>query len=152
MGIQERLDSWADHHRGFFFDLIRIYLGIGLFVKAVWFMRHPEILNELVSKTGDWAVPAAVAHYVVIAHLMGGLLMAIGLLTRIAALVQIPALIGAVFYVHLPESVNVMPRQSFEFSALVLFLLILIAIRGGGPLSLDAKVFGRGGAGELRRA
>ncbi len=146
MGIQERLDAWSDHHRGLFFDLIRIYLGIGLVVKAIWFMRHPEVLTDLLASTGGgWAIPAAVSHYVVMAHLIGGILMAIGLLTRIAALVQIPALVGAVFYVHLPQSMNVLPRQSFEFSALVLFLLILITIRGGGPLSLDAKVFGRAG-------
>ena len=44
MEIQERIDVWADHHRGFFFDLVRIYLGIGLTAKAIWFMRHPDVL------------------------------------------------------------------------------------------------------------
>src|SRR5688572_24585135 len=144
MGIQERLDEWADHHRGFFFDLVRIYLGLGLFIKGVFFVRHPEYLTRIIAESENlWFVPAAAAHYIIIAHLVGGLLMAIGFLTRIAALVQIPILMGAVFYVYMPKMMSLEPRQNFEFSALVLFLLILTAVRGGGPLSLDARIFGR---------
>jgi len=144
MGIQERLDEWADHHRGFFFDLVRIYLGLGLFIKGIYFVGHPDYLTQLIADAKHlWFVPAAAAHYVIIAHLVGGLLMAIGFLTRIAALAQIPILIGAVFYVYMPKVMTVEPRQNFEFSALVLFLLILITARGGGPLSLDAKIFAR---------
>ncbi len=144
MDLQKRMDDWADHHRGLFFDCIRIYLGVGLFLKAVYFLRHPTLLQELLASSQDpWILPAATAHYVVGAHLVGGLLMAIGFLTRLAALVQIPALAGAVLYVHLPKSVQVTPRENLEFSALVLFLLVLVALRGGGPLSLDARVFGK---------
>jgi uncharacterized membrane protein YphA (DoxX/SURF4 family) len=144
MGIQERLDDWTDHHRGFFFDLVRIYLGLGLFVKGIYFVNNPDYLTGLMAESKNlWFVPAAAAHYVIIAHLVGGLLIAIGFLTRIAALVNIPILIGAVFYVYMPKMISVEPRQNFEFSALVLFLLILIMVRGGGPLSLDARIFGR---------
>lgn len=144
MGIQERLDDWADHHRGFFFDLVRIYLGLGLFIKGIYFVGHPEYLTQLIAESKNlWFLPAAAAHYVIIAHLVGGLLMAIGFLTRIAALVQIPILAGAVFYVYMPKMMTVEPRQNFEFSGLVLFLLILIVARGGGPLSLDARIFAR---------
>jgi len=142
MGIQERLDAWADHHRGFFFDLVRIYLGLGLFIKGIYFVGHPDYLTNLMAESKTlWFLPAAAAHYVIIAHLVGGLLMAIGFLTRIAALVQIPVLIGAVFYVYMPKMMMIGPRENLEFSALVLFLLMLITIRGGGPLSLDAKIF-----------
>lgn len=151
MGIQERLDDWADHHRGYFFDLIRIYLGLGLFVKAIYFIRNQEFLTGLIAESqGLWFLPAAAAHYVIIAHLVGGLLMAIGFLTRIAALAQIPILFGAVFYIYMPKMMMVSPRQNFEFSALVLFILVLVVIRGGGPLSLDARVFGRGEAATAR--
>ncbi|HET9888625.1 MAG TPA: DoxX family protein [bacterium] len=144
MGIQERLDDWADHHRGFFFDLVRIYLGIGLFVKGIYFIKNPDYLTHLIDESENlWFLPAAAAHYVIVAHLVGGLLIAIGFLTRIAALVQIPILIGAVFYVNMPKMITIEPRQNFEFSALVLFLLVLIAVRGGGPLSLDARIFAR---------
>ena len=35
-----------------------------------------------------------ISHYVVMAHLAGGLMLAAGLLTRLAALVQLPVLVG----------------------------------------------------------
>ena len=41
----------------------------------------------------EWMTPAVIAHYVILAHPAGGLFMALGLLTRIAVLVQIPVLI-----------------------------------------------------------
>ena len=44
--------------------------------------------------------PFVVAHYVVVAHLLGGFLIAIGLLTRVAVVSQIPVLLGAVFIVN----------------------------------------------------
>ena len=81
--------------------------------------------------------PAAIAHYVVLAHLFGGLLMALGLLTRVAALVHIPVLLAAVFYIYLPKMIFLEPRQSLEFSSLVLFLLLLFAAFGAGRWLLD---------------
>jgi uncharacterized membrane protein YphA (DoxX/SURF4 family) len=119
-------------------DLIRIYLGIALFAKGLYFLSHQEALNKLLegSETTAFA-QAAVAHYVIPAHLVGGLLLALGLLTRLAALSQIPILLGAVFYVWLPKVVFVEQRQNFEFSALVLFLLALIFVYGAGRLSVD---------------
>ena len=49
-------------------------------------------------------------------------------ITRIAALVQIPILAGAVFIVHRQDGLFAL-GQSLEFSALVLFLLCIVAIR-----------------------
>jgi putative oxidoreductase len=77
------------------------------------------------------------------AHLAGGALLALGLITRTAAIVQIPALIGAVFFVHLREGLF-RTGQSLELSSLVLFLLCVFAVFGGGRLSLDHYAFGNG--------
>jgi len=67
-------------------------------------------------------------------------MLALGLLTRVAAAVQIPILIGAL-YVHLPRLMvmNVDPqhRQNLELSALVLFLTFLVFLHGSGRFSLD---------------
>jgi uncharacterized membrane protein YphA (DoxX/SURF4 family) len=38
-----------------------------------------------------------IAHYVAVAHLVGGLMLLFGLYTRLATLVQLPVLIDAVF-------------------------------------------------------
>jgi uncharacterized membrane protein YphA (DoxX/SURF4 family) len=79
------------------------------------------------------------AHYIPLAHIAGGALMLVGLGTRIAAIIQLPILVGAVFLVHLREGLFTR-NQSLEFTALVLFLLIVYAIIGSGPLSVDHYV------------
>ena len=137
MATTHRLIEWTDAHRDVAFDLIRVYLGIGLFVRGWFFILDSSQLVNLLTASGDSTfVSAAVVHYVALAHFGGGLLLAIGLLTRVAALVQIPVLIGAVFFVHLGEGL-LASGQSLEFSALVLFLLVVIFFHVSGRLSLD---------------
>jgi uncharacterized membrane protein YphA (DoxX/SURF4 family) len=72
------------------------------------------------------------------AHLVGGALLVVGLYTRLAALVQLPVLAGAVLLVHWQNGL-LSANQSLEFSALVLFLLVLVFLFGGGRWSLDAR-------------
>ena len=119
------------------FDLVRAYLGIGLFVRGVLFVSRPELVMGYLSSNESWFVPYAMAHYVALAHLGGGLLLAFGLATRLAAFVQLPVLCGAVFMVHSGDTL-LTAGQSLEFSALVLMLLIVYLAVGAGPLSVDA--------------
>ena len=119
------------------FDLVRVYLGVGLFVRGVLFVSRPELVLGYMSSTESWFVPYAIAHYVAIAHLGGGVLLAAGLATRLAAVVQLPVLCGAVFMVHSTETL-LTAGQSLEFSALVLMLLVVYLFVGAGPLSVDA--------------
>ena len=133
------MNHWIKTHGDLALDLMRIYLGIGLMVKAVFFMTHSDYMVQLMDTVGSmWFAPAMVIHYVILAHLFGGLCLTLGLITRAAALVQLPILLSAIFYVHLPKMVtSVEARQSMEFAGLVLFLLILISIYGAGRWSLD---------------
>lgn len=153
MAPTHRLIEWTDAHRDIALDLIRIYLGIGLFVRGWWFfVLNASELTDLVGEMADTTfVSATLVHYVALAHFGGGLLMALGLLTRVAALVQIPVLIGAVFFVHLGEGL-LASGQSLEFSALVLFLLVVIFFHGSGRLSLDYYLFERGDEHAVRGA
>ena len=123
-------------------DLIRIYLGVALFFKGIYFMENREHLLKMMEDAGGWwFAPATIAHYIVLAHMVGGVMLALGLLTRVAALVQIPVLLGAVFYVHMPRlsglSQATVGRQNFELSALVFFLTVLVLLHGAGRFSLD---------------
>jgi uncharacterized membrane protein YphA (DoxX/SURF4 family) len=132
--------SWLHTHPDVMMDLVRIYLGVALFFKGIYFMANREVLLQIMEKAGSWSIaPAVIAHYVVPVHLFGGILLAVGLLTRFAAAAQIPILIGAVFYVHLPEMtlMSVEPRQNLELAALVLFLTCLVFLHGSGRFSVD---------------
>jgi|SwirhirootsSR3_FD_contig_31_7835895_length_654_multi_2_in_0_out_0_2 uncharacterized membrane protein YphA (DoxX/SURF4 family) len=137
-----RCRSWFHERPDLMIDLIRIYLGVALFFKGVYFMENREYLLKMMEDAGGWwFAPAAIAHYIVPAHLVGGLMLALGLLTRVAALAQIPILLGAVFYVHMPRLSGLIQetvgRQNLELSALVLFLTVLVLLHGAGRFSLD---------------
>lgn len=122
-------------------DLLRIYLGAALLVRGVLFVSEPGLVATLVEEHGFFW-PMVIAHAVALAHLGGGLLLAFGLETRIAAAVQIPALVGALLFIHLREGLFTR-GQGLELSALVLAMLLALVFAGGGPLSADAWIESR---------
>ena len=134
--------DWINTHQEIVLDVIRMYLGVGLFVRGILFITQTEGVAALVDLSEFSLASAALVHYVTFAHLLGGLMLAAGLLTRIAALIQIPILIGAVFLVHLHDGL-LSANQSLEFSALVLFLLGVVFLFGSGRWSADYYVFER---------
>ena len=142
----QRFIAWADAHREYWLDCVRIYLGLGLFARGLILITNtsPGYIVDLMQHSGQsWLTNGMLMHYVMIAHFVGGLLLTIGFLTRIAALVQIPILFGAVFFIHRKDGLFAL-GQSLELSALVLFLLVLFVIAGAGKLSLDHVTFGPG--------
>jgi putative oxidoreductase len=138
--VHERLDELLAGKKEIFLDLIRMYLGLGLVVKGILFLADKEYIGNLVLEGGGFdASTAMLAHYIPMAHISGGALMLVGLGTRVGAIIQIPILFGAVFLVHLREGLFTR-NQSLEFAALVLFLLVVYAIVGSGPISLDRRL------------
>lgn len=130
--------NWAEAHPKVWLDCVRIYLGLGLFIRGVFIITNTRaefILDLLKRMDFPWLVTVGVLHYISLAHLVGGLMLTVGLLTRIGAWVQIPILAGALF-VHRSEGL-MSGGQGLEFAGLVLFLLVTFAISGAGPLSVD---------------
>lgn len=135
---------WTESHREYWLDCVRIYLGLGLFARGLLLITNTStgfIVDLMQRSDQSWAVTGAMLHYVALAHFVGGALLTIGFLTRLAALVQIPILFGAVFIIHRPDGLFAM-GQSLEFSALVLFLLCVLLVSGAGRWSLDHVIFG----------
>ena len=138
------LTAWAESRRELWLDCVRIYLGLGLFARGLLLVCNvrTDFFVNVLSRSGEtWLFSAMLLHYVALAHFVGGALLALGLLTRLAALVQIPILAGAVFIVHRQDGLFAL-GQSLELSALVLFLLCVFLVSGAGRLSLDHAVFG----------
>ena len=135
---------WAESRREIWLDCVRIYLGLGLLARGLLLITNTSTgyFVDLLQRSGQsWVTTGAILHYVMLAHFVGGAMLTVGFLTRIAAAVQIPILAGAVFVVHRKNGLFAM-GQSLEFSALVLFLLVIFLISGAGPLSVDRSVFG----------
>ena len=130
--------DWAEAHPKVWLDGVRIYLGLGLFIRGVFIITNTraEFVSALLQQLEyPWIVTVFLLHYIALAHLIGGLMLTVGLLTRIAAWVQVPILAGALV-MHRGEGL-MSGDQSLEFSALVLFLLVTFAISGAGPVSVD---------------
>ena len=131
----QKLINWLDTYREVAFDLLRIYLGIGLFVRGVLFFYDAAAFTALLPEsTPDWLASRGLLQVVALIHILGGALITAGFWTRIAALVQIPILFGAVF---LSVAGLFSANQSFEFSMLVLFLLVLVFVYGSGRWSIE---------------
>ena len=134
---------WIEQRRDLLLDLVRVYLGIGLFVKGLQFLSNREFLSSALRDSSQLDfLDAFLVHYIPLAHLGGGLLLAIGLLTRVSALLQLPILTGAVFLV-LGRNGLFAHDQEFQFTCLVLFLLVIILIGGAGRLSVDHRLRSR---------
>ena len=119
------------------FDLLRIYLGVGLFVKGILFLTDMTALSDLLMKSGRFQpFTFLLTHYIPLAHVGGGFMMAIGLWTRTAILTNIPVLFGAVFFVYIEQGLFTQ-NQGLEFTALVFFLLCVLLIWGPGRWSVD---------------
>lgn len=70
---------------------------------------------------------------------VGGILLAIGLFTRPVAVAVFILMMVAVFKVHLGAGFFI-TKGGYEFALLWGMVALGIALRGGGPLSLDRKI------------
>jgi len=140
MDLLHRLEFWGDRHHPKWMDIIRIALGIFLVYKAIDFLNNmSDLITLMSSKTsfGSFAYILA-GHYVVFAHLLGGILLIFGVLTRFACIIQIPVLLGAIFFVS-TNAEMLRPYSELLLSIIVLLLLIYFLIAGNGPLSVNME-------------
>ncbi len=140
MSILTDAESWGNSHRLAFMDYIRVVLGGFITFKGVEFMAEIDQLMALTNGLDVVFASAFIAHYVVYAHLIAGPLLALGLFTRLMAIVQIPILTGAVFMVNQPDGyLSVGNHMELEISIVVLVLLIVFMIFGAGKFSIDER-------------
>ncbi|RME11657.1 MAG: DoxX family membrane protein, partial [Bacteroidetes bacterium] len=95
------------------YALIRIFLGAALMVRGLFLFLNPEALTKIVDDNSlnmyfSW---------IAIAHLLGGLMLLLGLLTRLGALIQLPEVAYAVFFIHAKQGL-MMGGQSFELATM----------------------------------
>jgi uncharacterized membrane protein YphA (DoxX/SURF4 family) len=74
-------------------------------------------------------------HYIVFAHVVGGFLLVLGILTRFACIIQIPILMGAVVFL---SNQMMQPYSQLLLTILVLILLIVFLIVGNGRITANS--------------
>jgi putative oxidoreductase len=138
MNILYKARNWGNAHHPKILDIIRMLLGLLLVVKGIQFLNNAAYLRYLIVENKairqSPEIIAALIYYTTYVHLVGGVLIFLGLFTRIAAIFQLPIVFGAVFFVNILLSyVN----AELWLSIMVLALLVLFIVIGSGPWSLD---------------
>jgi len=119
--------------------IVRIALGFILFWKGINFISESSNLQLMlqrmsigvIHKNSEW-----IAFLITYINLLGGLFIAVGLFTKTSCIIQIPILIGAVFFVNSREGLN-QSNSELILSVIVLILLVFFAIKGSGVISAD---------------
>lgn len=127
------LNKWANTHTYYTLDLLRVALGVFFFFKGLEFVSQIHILTELIAPLRGYGGSMLAVHYVAPAHLVGGILIAVGLLTRWALIVQLPILFGAI----LINFVGTMVWGNLLMATIALLLTIFFIFYGSGKHSVD---------------
>lgn len=79
-------------------DYLRITLGIIILAKGISFVNDREAVRSLIEQTHFQLSIWGAVHYVVFTHLVGGIFIILGFQTRLACILLLPVLVGAVFF------------------------------------------------------
>ena len=137
MNLLHRIEYWGERHHPVWMDFVRIALGIFLVYKGVDFLNNMSDLVTLMANQSNFGSFTYIlaGHYVVFAHILGGVLLVFGVLTRFACIIQIPILLGAVFFLSTNRDM-LEPYSQLLITIIVLLLLIYFLIAGNGPLAV----------------
>ena len=119
-------------------DALRMYLGIALVIKGIYFITNMSALE--LSLNGEFGVgQTMIAWSVVFAHVIAGACLALGFVTRIAAGANAIILLGATVLSLGANTAGglIVSNTEFQFTLFILFSLLLLVWRGSGPFSVD---------------
>jgi putative oxidoreductase len=138
MSIFKNVEQWGDRHHPALFDIIRIALGLFLLLKGYAFLQNKPYLEDMIIglqiKFLDQGMVEFIMYYVIFVHMVGGLLIMLGILTRLASLLQLPIICAAIFVLNnLRSFIN----SDLWLTVFCLLFLVVFTIIGSGPLSLD---------------
>lgn len=135
MGMLHQLQQWSITHHPKWLVVLRVALGLSLMLKGISFISNNVSLQLLLKGTSfasqNWLITA-----IPWIHLLGGFFIIVGLFTRWAVLIQIPILLGAVFFVNVQKGIYA-GQSELGLSIIILLLLCFFFAEGGGPISMD---------------
>jgi putative oxidoreductase len=119
---------------------LRVVLGIIMIAHG-----YPKVTNipKTMGMLHSLSIPQWMAYLTAAAEFAGGILLIVGLLTRLAALAVCIDLIVAIDKVHWKNGLR--GPMGFEFPMSVATIAFALIFLGAGAISLDAVLFGGGG-------
>lgn len=133
MGKIKSLNKWANRHTYWPLDILRMALGVFLFIKGINFMADSQMLVDLFAPFKNMAGAMIIIHYVAPAHFIGGILLFFGLLTRWTIIAQLPILIGAI----LINFVGEMDTTNLILASITFLVCVFFLLYGSGKHSAD---------------
>ncbi len=136
MSLMHQMDEWSSKHHPKWLVVLRVALGVCLFLKGFEFIQNSVELTSFFSATSYFQKATWLNTVIPWVHLLGGSMIIVGLFTRLWTVVQIPILLGAVFFVNASTG-PFAGETNVMFPLIILIMLIFFFIEGGGPISLD---------------
>ena len=127
------LNKWANAHTHYSLDILRIGLGVFLFIKGISFVSNSREFEDLIAPVSNFLGGMFAFHYIAAAHIMGGVMIVFGLLTRWSIIAQIPILIGAIA-INFLDKMNI---QNLVLATIVLMVSFFFLFYGSGKHSAD---------------
>lgn len=137
MNAVNKIQAWGDSHHPAVLDIVRVLFGLFLLLKGCGFLTNLTYLERILAQQELANLSSGfigfIMCYVIITHMVGGTLIALGICTRIAAIVQLPVVIAAIFILDRFQS----PFNTEIWASVVATVLLLVFIViGSGRFSL----------------
>jgi putative oxidoreductase len=117
--------------------VLRLILGVIYIMHAYLaaFVYGPRGMVAFQASKGI-PFPEIATWYLILGHAIGGICLILGLLVRWAALINIPIMAGALFFVHAKQGFFMGKEGGYEYALLVLCATIAQALLGAGAFTL----------------
>ena len=133
----ESFRKYTDVHHPKWMDIVRILLGIAIFIKGIIFIQNPHALLEILDNSSISGWTFIVEHHVAFTYLVGGILISIGLITRVAIIFELPVFFGSI-YCSLTHHGFFSVFTDLAFSIVMFILLLVFLVWGPGNFSVDS--------------
>ena len=128
--------------------VMRIVLGV--IMMAHGYQKYSNGVGKTAEFFAHMGIPAWCAYLVTCTELLGGLLLIIGLLTRVWGLGLAIDMFVAIWKVHWKN--GLMAQGGYQFPIALFSLAFALIFFGAGSISLDAVLFGRSSASKAKKA
>ena len=133
MTLQQKISDWTETHNPKWLAFFRVALGLSLLLKGFAFFNNVPQFHELM--INSFHMDHSWMDYAVIwINIIAGFLIIIGVFTRLASLIQIPIVLGAIIFVHAREGIFAF-QSNLVFSILILLFLVVFFVEGDGQAS-----------------
>ena len=116
--------------------LLVLRLALGVIMIAHGWQKIADHMHMITGVVHGLGLPNFMAYLVVGAEFVGGILVVIGFLTRLAALAILVDMLVAIFKVHLSHGLFA-SNGGFEFPMACAAIAFALVFTGAGPIAID---------------